>query len=311
MSHALSLWECSPARALTFTRWKALKKEERDLKLKEVTKQNLTSTLRMLHYNIAHEIEVYRMSSSIIPLATHPEVRWDFRTAFAKELLEIGDLVKKYQLRVSLHPNQFTLFTSEKSQITTNAVSDMQYHYDLFEGMGIEDRTVINIHVGGAYGDKKKAVERFHKNIKQLPMKVKERMTLENDDKTYTAEETLVICQKEKIPLVFDYHHHQANLSERSMVDLLPDIYKTWDHLELIPKVHLSSPKSEKEFRSHADFVDPTFIRPFLDVVRELGQDLDVMIEAKRKDQALHQLVADISKIRGVKRVGGATIEWK
>ncbi len=285
-------------------------KEERYQKLLEVTGINLRNTLRMLYYNIANEIEVYRMSSSIVPLATHPDVLWDFRTPFKKELREIGELVKKHNLRVSLHPNQFTLFTSPKETITTNAVKDMQYHYDLFEGMGIHDRTIINIHVGGAYGDKTEALKRFYENIKQLPYHVKERMSLENDDKTYTAEETLEVCRNERIPFVFDYHHHQANLSERSLTELLPDIFQTWSHLDLIPKVHLSSPKSEKEFRSHADFVDPAFIRPFFDAAREVGQDLDVMIEAKQKDKALHQLVGDLSKIRGVKRVAGATIIW-
>ncbi|MFC4321863.1 UV DNA damage repair endonuclease UvsE [Litchfieldia salsa] len=311
VSHALSLWECSPAKTLTFTRWKSLDQDERKRKLLEVTGTNLRNTLRMLYYNIAHEIELYRMSSSIVPLATHPEILWDFRSPFKKELNEIGELVKKHNLRVSLHPNQFTLFTSDKEHITANAVLDMQYHYDLFEGMGIADRTVINIHVGGAYGDKGLAVSRFYENIKRLPSHVKERMTLENDDKTYTAEETLEVCQNERIPMVFDYHHHVANLSERNLSELLVDIHHTWDHLEILPKVHLSSPKTEKEFRSHADFVDPDFIRPFLDVSREIGQDFDVMIEAKQKDKALHQLVADLSKIRGVKRTGGATIEWK
>ena len=285
--------------------------DERDQKLKELTRTNLTHTLRMLHYNIGHEIMLYRMSSSMVPLATHPEVKWDFRAVFKKELSEIGRLVKKYKLRVSLHPNQFTLFTSDKEHITTNAVADMQYHYDLFDGMGIASDSTINIHVGGAYGDKASAVNRFYNNIKKLPPEVKKQMTLENDDKTYTASETLEICQKEQIPLVFDYHHHQANLCDTNLGDLLEDIYSTWSHTNLKPKVHISSPKAEKEFRSHADYVSLDFIRPFLDISRELNRDIDIMIEAKQKDKALLQLVEDISSIRGVKRTGGATIEWK
>lgn len=311
VSTALALWECSPSKSLTFTRYKALEKEERSLKLLEVTKLNLINTLRILHYNIAHDIKVYRMSSSIVPLATHPEVKWDFRSAFKEELKEIGQLVKKHGLRVSLHPNQFTLFTSEKEHITDNAVIDMQYHYDLFEGMGLANEGTINIHVGGAYGNKTAALGRFHENIKKLPPHIKAQMTLENDDKTYTAEETLHVCEKENIKMVFDYHHHQANLSEKDLGDLLPAIFSTWKDSNYVPKVHLSSPKSEKEFRSHADLVSLEFIQPFFTLCREVGRDFDVMIEAKQKDTALHQLVAEVSKIRGVKRVGGAAIEWK
>ncbi|MCA1032140.1 UV DNA damage repair endonuclease UvsE [Bacillus timonensis] len=310
VSHALSLWDCSPAKTLTFTRWKTLSEIERKEKLLEVTSLNLRNTLRMLHYNIAHDIVLYRLSSSIVPLATHPEVKWDFRSYFKKELKEIGDLVKKHQLRVSLHPNQFTLFTSDKEHITTNAVADMVYHYDLLEGMGLANLANINIHVGGAYGNKKTAIERFHENIKQLPPHIKERMTLENDDKTYTTDETLAVCKKENIPLVFDYHHHMANNSGSELILLLEEVFSTWSHFNFIPKVHLSSPKNEKEYRSHSDFVDLEFIKPFLDATKEIGMDYDIMIEAKKKDQALLKLVEDISKIRGVKRLSGATIEY-
>jgi UV DNA damage endonuclease len=311
VSHAISLWDASPAKTVTFTRFKQLNEQERIEKLLHVTKQNLTHTLRMLYYNLGHEIELYRLSSSIVPLATHPEVRWDFRSPFREEWREIGDLVKKKRLRVSFHPNQFTLFTSQQSRITENAVVDMEYHYRMFEAMGIEDAGLINIHIGGAYGDKQRALPRFHQNLQTLPAPIKKVMTLENDDKTYNAEETLAACVKETIPFVFDYHHHMANLCEKPLEDLLPGIFRTWDHVQHKPKIHLSSPKSAKEFRSHADFVDPEFIMPFLKLVKEVGQDVDFMIEAKAKDQAALKLVADLSKVRGFKRVRGAALAVK
>ncbi|PFO08048.1 UV damage endonuclease UvsE [Bacillus sp. AFS076308] len=311
VSHAISLWGASPAHTLTFTRYKQHTAAERKEKLLEVTKLNLQHTLRMLYYNLAHEIELYRFSSSIVPLATHPEVRWDFTTPFLKEWQEIGDLVKRNHLRVSFHPNQFTLFTSPKKTITENAVIDMTYHYQMFEAMGIVDQALINIHIGGAYGDKAAAVSRFYENLTTLPAHIKKVMTLENDDKTYTAEETLEVCKKEGIPLVFDYHHHMANLSEVPLEELLPQIFETWSTVEAVPKVHISSPKNEKEFRSHADFVDPEFIMPFVNLLRELGRDIDFMIEAKAKDQAALKLVEDLSKLRGFKRISGASLEIK
>ena len=138
-------------------------------KLLEVTKQNIENTRRILYYNTAHQIDVYRLSSSIVPLATHPDVEWDFVTPFKKEWRELGNWVKQHQLRVSFHPNQFTLFTSPKDEITKNAVKDMVFHYKMLEAMGVEDHSYINIHVGGAYGDKESATARFHENLKQLP----------------------------------------------------------------------------------------------------------------------------------------------
>ncbi|MED4224089.1 UV DNA damage repair endonuclease UvsE [Neobacillus cucumis] len=311
VSHAISLWDASPAKTLTYTRYQQLSASERVEKLLEVTRLNLRHTLRMLYYNLAHEIELYRFSSSIVPLATHPEVRWDFTTPFEKEWREIGDLVKKNHLRVSFHPNQFTLFTSPKQTITENAVIDMAYHYQMFEAMGIENQGLINIHIGGAYGDKAAALSRFYQNLTTLPAPIKKVMTLENDDKTYTAEETLLVCENEGIPLVFDYHHHMANLSVASLEELLPRIFQTWSTVGVIPKIHISSPKNEKEFRSHADFVDSEFIMPLVSLLRELGQDVDFMIEAKAKDQAALKLVEDLSKLRGFKRVSGASLEVK
>lgn len=311
VSTAITLWDASPAKSLTYTRYQQLSPEERMEKLLEVTKQNIHHTLRMLYFNLAHEFELYRLSSSIVPLATHPEVMWDFTTPFQAEWQELGDLIKKNQLRVSFHPNQFTLFTSPKKTITENAVKDMTYHYQMFEAMGVADRGLMNIHIGGAYGDKAAALKRFHQNLKTLPVHIKKVMTLENDDKTYTAEETLAVCEKETIPLVFDYHHHMANLSEAPLEELLPRIFGTWSHLAYVPKIHISSPKNEKEFRSHADYVDPEFIMPFLNLLRELGQDVDFMIEAKAKDQAALKLVEDLTKLRGYKRISGAAIEVK
>ena len=295
---------------MTFTRWKELNKQERSEKLYNVTKQNLLHTMRILHYNIAHEIPLYRLSSSIVPLATHPEVDFDYVGTFKETWAEMGELIKKQQLRVSFHPNQFTLFTSDKPHITTNAVHNMTYHYNVLDAMGIADSSYINIHVGGAYGNKEKALLRFHENIKKIPNYIKKQMTLENDDKTYTTSETLSVCQKEKIPLVFDYHHHVANLCAEPLESLLPSIFATWGHTNELPKVHLSSPKSDKEFRAHSNYIDVSFITPFLLIAKEIGQDFDIMIESKRKDLALFQLVEELSSIRGVKRKSSCIIEY-
>ncbi|PAE43575.1 UV DNA damage repair endonuclease UvsE [Bacillus sp. 7884-1] len=311
VSTAITLWDASPSKTLTFTRYQQLSEQDRREKLLELTKLNLHHTLRMLYYNLAHEIELYRFSSSLVPLATHPEILWDFVTPFQSEWKELGDVIKKHDIRVSFHPNQFTLFTSPQAKITDNAVIDMKYHYRMFEAMGVEDRGMMNIHIGGAYGDKVETIVRFHENLKKLPPHIKRAMTLENDDKTYNAEETLLACEKEKVPFVFDYHHHMANLCETLLGELLPRIFQTWDHVDLVPKIHISSPKAEKEFRSHADYVDLEFIMPLLKMLKEIGQDVDFMIEAKAKDQATLKLVEDISKLRGYKRVSGAAIEVK
>ncbi|MBH0156370.1 UV DNA damage repair endonuclease UvsE [Fictibacillus sp. 5RED26] len=309
VSTALNLYEASPAKTMTFATYQKRDEKERTAQLLAITKNNLQRTLRVLHYCIAHELPLHRMSSSIVPLATHPEAAWDFLKETKKECKEIEKLVKKYNIRTSMHPNQFTLFTSPREEVTLNAVKDMQYHYDLLKGMGIEDRSYINIHIGGAYGDKPSALERFYENIKLLPSDVKARMTLENDDKTFTTQETLEVCENEGIPLMFDYHHYMANPDDDgSLEELLPRFVKTWENTGRPPKVHLSSPKDEKAYRSHHDFVSKDYVLPFFKLMSNYTDELDVMIEAKQKDRAVLQLVDELEKVRGFKRMSGGTI---
>ncbi|MGM0853810.1 MAG: UV DNA damage repair endonuclease UvsE [Bacillota bacterium] len=310
VANSLSLWDASPAKTMTYKRYSDLPKEERMDRLKEVTRLNLEHTKRLLYLCAAHEIELYRLSSSLVPLATHPEVEWDFHTPFKKEWKELGDLIKKFGIRASFHPNQFTLFTSPRQHVTDNAVKDMVYHYRMLEYMGLEESSVINIHIGGSYGDKEETLGRFHENLKALPSDVKEIMTLENDDKTYTVEETLAVCQKESIPMVLDIHHHEANPSEKPLVDYIEAIFATWEKRDLVPKIHISSPKSEKAFRSHADLVDAGFVEGFFKTLKTFDQDVDFMIEAKHKDLAMLKLIEDLSTIRGVKRISGGALEW-
>ena len=312
VSTALDLWDSSPSKTITYTRWSGLPASEQRTRLLDLTKQNIETTKRILYYNIAKEIKIYRFSSSIVPLATHPDVKWDYITPFKEDWAEIGKLVKDHRLRVSFHPNAFTLFTSPNQDVTEKAIEDMQYHYRLLEAMGMPDGSLINIHVGGSYGDKKAAISRFYQNIKKLPEPIKERMTLENDDKTYTAEETLQVCEREKIPLLFDYHHHIANPSSEELKTLLPRILETWKERGWKPKIHISSPRSEKEIRAHAANVDMEFILPFIQLVKSAGiKEIDFIIEAKNKDIAMLKLIEDLSSIRGVKRISGGKIRFK
>ena len=312
VSTALGLWKSTPSKTITYTRWKDLSKEEQRERLLTITKLNIETTKRILHYNIAHEIAIYRFSSSIVPLATHPDVRWDFITPFEKDWLEIGELVRKFRLRVSFHPNAFTLFTSPNDEVTDKAVEDMEYHYKMLEAMGMPEQALINIHVGGSYGDKQLAIQRFYANSQKIPAAIKGRMTLENDDKTYTTEETLQVCEHEDIPLLFDYHHHIANPSTIPLEELLPRILKTWESRRWKPKIHISSPRSGQEIRAHAANVDVDFILPFIHMIKQIGiSEIDFIIEAKNKDLAMMKLIEDLSSLRGINRLNGGSIRIK
>ncbi|GAK05614.1 UV DNA damage endonuclease [Geomicrobium sp. JCM 19037] len=309
VANALDLYEASPAKTVTFSRYRQLGEKEGKKKLHDVTEMNLLRTKRIIHYLIAHEIPLYRFSSSLVPLATHPETQWDYITPFSHLYKEIGTLVKTHQLRTSFHPNQFTLFTSDRDHVTEKAVEDLVYHYELAKAMGLHKEIRINIHVGGAYGDKQKALERFHNNIKKVPTHILKQLTLENDDKTYTTTETLAVAEQHSIPMMFDYHHYVANhTDEEELTELLPRVFATWESTSQPAKIHISSPKSKTAFRSHADYVDETFLEPLLDGLKTIRENVDFMIEAKAKDRACLSLIDCLSKKRGMNQVTGGSI---
>jgi len=99
---------------------------------------------------------------------------------------EIESLVQKNGFRVSFHPNQFTLFTSQQEHITTNAIIDMTYHYQMLEAMDLHRDATINFHVRGVYGNKEEAIDRFRENFAKLDKDIRMQTTLENDE-TYTG----------------------------------------------------------------------------------------------------------------------------
>lgn len=306
---ALNLAEGSPNKTVTV---KSLEKvahpEERINRLRRLTRQNLINTLRILRYNLAHAIYVYRLTSKIVPLATHPiAAGWNYREEFAAEWQEIGSYIKSHNLRVSAHPDHYTLLNSPKAEVLAAALNDLEYHASILEAMTLPAEPQLVIHVGGLYKEKAAALTRFITQFNRLPDRIRLRIMLENDDKIYTAADVLKLCQTVGCPMVLDIHHHACNNTGERLTDLWPAIIKTWDNA--LPKIHLSSPKSSTDFRSHADTITPADFLPFLTQAKEVQQDFDVMIEAKNKDQALFNLMTELEQIPGIKRIAQAIIE--
>jgi UV DNA damage endonuclease len=123
---------------------------------------------------------------------------------------------------------------------------------------------------------------------------------LENDDTTFTVKDTLYLCEKLGVPMVFDYHHHIANHDVEDWRSDWQRIIGTWKHSSLPIKMHISSPRSEKDFRAHADTIDPEMFLRFLHGINGTVPEIHCMIEAKQKDAALFQLVHDLKKHAGL-----------
>lgn len=313
----------SPSKTMTMASFNKISDREAALrKLERIAQENLHNTLRLLKHCIGHDIKVYRFSSKLIPLATHGDLAdWNPMIALKDSFLEVGDYINKHGMRVSFHPDHFTVLSTPRPEVLISSVRDLHHHVSMLTAMGLNATAKNNIHIGGAYGDKLSAAARFEEHFAQLSSDIQERLTLENDDKTFNAVETLNVCQHVGLPMVLDIHHQWVNNEGEQPWDLWPDILKTWDSplaqadtlpgMPLVPKIHVSSPKSVTDIRSHADGIE---IGPLLDFLRHIScdtQNLDVMIEAKNKDVALFGLMEGMAQFtsEGVTIRDGSTIE--
>ena len=303
----------SPSQTMTFTQFQKISNREAAIrKLERIAKSNLKNCLRLLKHNKGNEIHFFRFSSRLIPLANHEALGdWDYLGPLRTELSELGHFAKKEKMRVDFHPDHFVLLNSPKKEILQASITMLGLHVRLLEGMGLDYTHRCVLHVGGGYDDKEKSLERFIHNWMYTPQKIQQTVILENDDTTFTLLDTLYLCEKLNVPMVFDYHHHLACHESKEWTEHWERVVKTWRESPLPVKMHISSPKSDKEFRSHADYVDTELFFAFLNEVKGSTPQIDCMIEAKKKDAALFKLMEDIKKREDVEIIDRSTFRLK
>ena len=245
----------------------------------------------IIEWNNRHGVKVYRMTSDLIPWASEYELEqlpdWEKINANYRRA---ASLARSCDQRLSFHPGQFNSLTSPREHVVKNCVRDLRIHGEIMDTMGLPRtrEAKINIHMGGSFGDKESALDRWCKNFELLPESVKSRITLENDDKgnLYSAKDLNRVWQRLGVPTVFDYHHHKfctGGLDEREALHLAAS---TWGGIR--PVTHYSESASTREGRdampqAHSNFVDGP--------VNDWGLDIDCVVEAKAKELAVLQLV--------------------
>ncbi len=306
---SLEVKDCSPNRTVTLKSLKKLDISQWENKLYTVSRENLNNTVRLLRYNKAYGIKLYRLTSKLVPLCTHEELKgWKWKEKLSDEFKRVGDCVKETGIRVSTHPDHFTLLNSPRREVIESSIRDLDYHCTMYELMGLGFEYKMVLHIGGVYNSKEESVKRFCDNFRNLDDRIKNRIILENDDKLYNASEVLDICRRVGVPMVLDIHHDRCNPSPLKIGEIIQDIFGTWKGEPYPPKIHLSSPKSEKDQRSHHDYIDPSFFMEFLGEVAEKVGDFDVMVEAKMKDKAVYKLMDDLKAYTNITQCGDASI---
>ena len=268
------------------------------LRMRELITENLDALGRVISFLDRHRILLYRVTSNLIPFASHPVNRLAWWEEFAAQLGRLGQRFRALGVRISTHPGQYTVLNSPNPGVVRAALAELEYHGRLLDVLGADASAKIILHVGGlAGGTESVAMDRFSSVASGLPDAVRGRLVLENDDRLFDAEQVLALAQRVKIPVVFDWLHHHANPCGAPLSDVLPAIFATWKPADGRPKVHLSSQAADGPPGAHADFIDPSDALAFFEAAPQ--RPFDCMLEAKEKDRALLKLRAALRR-RGV-----------
>lgn len=262
-------------------------------KIDTAIKSNLNALKEILTYNIKNNIHFFRLSSKLIPLATKSDVIFDYIDPYKDYYHSIAKIIKDNKLRIDFHPDEFCVLNSTKSEVVKNSIAILEYHYNLLKALEIKNKILV-LHIGGNTFGKKNSISRFINNFNTLSKEIQESIAIENDDKIFNIRDCVYISKNINVPVILDYHHHICNHDELDINDYLKDILSSWHNTT--PKMHFSSPKNKtkKDFRSHNDYINVDAFINFIDILKPFNHDVDIMIEAKAKDEALFRLVREL-----------------
>lgn len=285
-----TLDKVTPSTPYTYTEF--LEKKNLD-KLDKVIKSNLEDLIKILNYNVKNNIHFFRLSSKIIPLATRMDVIFDYHNTYKEYYSKINRIINQNKMRVDFHPDQFCILNSTKIEVVKNSFEILKYHYNMLNYFGINNKILV-LHIGSSVLGKENSKIRFINNFNKLPRYIQKCIAIENDDKIFNIKDCLDIYYKIGTPIILDYHHFICNNDNSNILELLPIIFKSWQNIT--PKMHFSSPKNKtkKDFRSHNDYINSDEFINFIEILKIFDKDIDIMIEAKAKDNALFKLVREL-----------------
>ncbi len=251
-------------------------------RLVETVQGNLECLGAMLRYNVAHSLLFFRITSDLVPFASHEVCRYDWRGAFAGVFAELGSYARTHRVRLSMHPDQFVLLNSPSEDVTARSIAELRYHAEVLDAMGMGPDAKIQIHVGGAYGHKASSIERFLCRYEALDEGIRRRLVIENDDRVFSVADCVGIGSLAGIPVVFDWLHHRIHPSGQGLAEELERVVATWGPEDGPPIVDYSSQRPGGRPGSHAETVDLEDFAAFLAGSRPF--DFDLMLEIKDKE---------------------------
>jgi UV DNA damage endonuclease len=260
-------------------------------KLSALCLANAEALRESLRFCVDNGIGCFRINSQILPVKTHADQGYRVSDLpggdeIVRRFESCGEFARNHEIRTCFHPDQFVVLNSPRPEVVARSIAELEYQAEVAEWVGAD---VLNIHGGGAYGNKPEALARFAENLTLLSPRVRRRLTVENDDVTYTPSDLLPFCRANGVPLVYDVHHHRCNQDDLSIQEATEQAIGTWNRQ---PMFHISSPLEGWDGpkpRRHHDFID---LRDLPDCWR--GRPLTVEVEAKAKELAALKLMGQL-----------------
>jgi len=270
-----------------------LKPERRWDRIAEIIRDNAQALLAAVQFCADRGIGSFRVNSQILPLRTHPAAGYEVGHLPGAERIvaafrECGRAAALHHVRLTFHPDQFVVLSSPRAEVVSASLAEIEYQAEVSEWIGAD---VMIIHGGGAYGDKPAAIARLAANIRQLSRAARRRIVLENDDRIFSPADLLPLCESQRVPFVYDVHHHRCLTDGLTVQEVSRRAVATWDRE---PLFHLSSPAQgwrSKNPRVHADFIN---VRDFPREWQRLA--ITVEVEARAKEVAVLRLQRALSR---------------
>lgn len=276
-------------------------------RLLEIISHNLNSLENIINYNIKNNIKLFRISSDLIPFGSSPVNDLKWWDIFSDRLCDIGKKIKQSNIRVSMHPGQYTVLNSPNEEVVNRAIEDLWYHNRVLDSMNLEENHKIILHIGGVYNNKKEAIQRFIQHYEKLDENIKKRLVIENDDKSYNISDVLYISNKLDIPVVFDNLHDSINQfdKEKSSFYWIEQCNKTWKEKDGQQKIHYSQQNRLKRAGSHSTTIRVEEFMSFYHNLRD--KYIDIMLEVKDKNLSSVKCINCTTEITNIKNL---ELEW-
>jgi UV DNA damage endonuclease len=255
-----------------------------DDRLRDTVAANLACLQKILAYNKEHGFLFLRITSDLVPFASHPVCTFPWQEFFSDTFAELGNYCREHGFRISMHPDQFVLLNTPDGEILGRSIDELEYQVEVLNLMGLDRTAKVQIHIGGVYGDKAASMNRFVETYSRLDNSITSRLVIENDERLYSVADCSAINERCGVPVIFDTFHHSLLNHGEPLEDVLMRLQKSWNERDGLPMIDYSTQQEGKRAGAHAEQIEPDHFMDFL--VQSRPHDFDLMLEIKDKEKS-------------------------